>query len=69
MNLLIFWRPRSKGLWQVLPLGPPAIGNSPYSSISALREIRLLISLERLVEHGWIDAASWHPDRRNPDRG
>ena len=24
-----------QGLWQVLPLGPPANGNSPYSSTSA----------------------------------
>ncbi|MFB3815778.1 MAG: 4-alpha-glucanotransferase [Terriglobales bacterium] len=43
-------------LWQVLPLAPAAIGNSPYSSISAFAGNPLLISLERLVERGWIDA-------------
>ena len=44
-----------QGLWQVLPLGPPANGNSPYSSTSAFAGNPLLISLERLAEHGWID--------------
>jgi 4-alpha-glucanotransferase len=47
-----------QGLWQVLPLGPPANGNSPYSSISAFAGNPLLISLERLAERGWI-----HPSR------
>jgi 4-alpha-glucanotransferase len=46
-----------QGLWQVLPLGPLGYGNSPYSSISAFAGNPLLISLERLASHGWIDAA------------
>src|SRR5215467_12319150 len=45
-----------QGVWQVLPLGPTGAGNSPYSSISAFAGNPLLISLERLAEHGWIDA-------------
>ncbi|GAC1676616.1 MAG: 4-alpha-glucanotransferase [Terriglobales bacterium] len=44
-----------QGLWQVLPLGPPANGNSPYSSISAFAGNPLLISLERLADHGWLN--------------
>src|SRR5580693_462067 len=44
-----------QGLWQVLPLGPLGYGNSPYSSISAFAGSPLLISLERLASHGWID--------------
>ncbi|SPF48588.1 4-alpha-glucanotransferase [Candidatus Sulfotelmatobacter kueseliae] len=44
-----------QGLWQVLPLGPIGYGNSPYSSTSAFAGNPLLISLERLAEHGWID--------------
>jgi 4-alpha-glucanotransferase len=44
-----------QGLWQVLPLGPLGYGNSPYSSISAFAGNPLLISLERLAGHGWID--------------
>jgi 4-alpha-glucanotransferase len=46
-----------QGLWQVLPLGPPAKGDSPYSSISAFAGNPLFISLERLAERGWIDGA------------
>jgi 4-alpha-glucanotransferase len=46
-----------QGLWQVLPLGPLGVGNSPYSSTSAFAGNPLLISLERLAQRGWIDAA------------
>ena len=46
-----------QGVWQVLPLGPVGYGNSPYSSTSAFAGNPLLISLERLAEHGWIDMA------------
>ena len=44
-----------QGIWQVLPLGPLGHGSSPYSSISAFAGNPLLISLERLSDHGWID--------------
>jgi len=54
---LDFLAAAGQGLWQVLPLGPPANGNSPYSSTSAFAGNPLLISLERLAEHGWIDPA------------
>ena len=49
-----------QGLWQVLPLGPLGYGNSPYSSTSAFAGNPLLISLERLAEHGWtkLDSAT-----------
>src|SRR5216684_8924847 len=46
-----------QGLWQVLPLGPLGYVNSPYSSTSAIAGNPLLISLERLVQHGWIEQA------------
>jgi 4-alpha-glucanotransferase len=44
-----------QGLWQMLPLGPLGYGNSPYSSTSAFAGNPLLISLERLADHGWAD--------------
>jgi 4-alpha-glucanotransferase len=44
-------------LWQVLPLNPVGYGSSPYSSISAFAGNPLLISLEVLVEWGWLAAA------------
>lgn len=43
-----------QGLWQILPLSPPGLGNSPYSAISAFAGNPLLVSLERLAERGWI---------------
>jgi 4-alpha-glucanotransferase len=45
-----------QGFWQVLPLGPLGYGNSPYSTTSAFAGNPLLISLERLADHGWIDS-------------
>jgi 4-alpha-glucanotransferase len=43
-----------QGLWQILPLNPVGIGNSPYSSTSAFAGNILLISLERLADRGMI---------------
>ena len=43
-------------LWQVLPLSPTGYGSSPYSALSAFAGNPVLISLERLVEDGWIGA-------------
>jgi 4-alpha-glucanotransferase len=43
-------------LWQVLPLSPTGYGSSPYSALSAFAGNPLLISLERLVQDGWIGA-------------
>ena len=43
-------------LWQVLPMTPIGPGNSPYQSVSAFAGSPLLVSLERLVERGWLDA-------------
>ena len=45
-----------QGVWQVLPLNPPADGTSPYSSTSAFAGNPLLISLERLAEQRPQDA-------------
>jgi 4-alpha-glucanotransferase len=44
-------------LWQVLPFGPVGYGNSPYSCTSAFAGNVLMISLERLVERGYLDPA------------
>lgn len=57
-QFLDFLAQARQGLWQVLPLNPPANGNSPYSSTSAFAGNQLLISLERLAEKGWLDTAS-----------
>ncbi len=41
-------------LWQVLPLGPPGYGNSPYQCYSSMAGNPILVSLELLAEDGWI---------------
>ena len=43
--------------WQMLPLGPPGYGASPYQSLSAFAGSPLLISPEKLVEAGHLSAA------------
>lgn len=45
--------------WQVLPLSPPACGNSPYSAFSAFGGNPLLIDLEQLVEEGDLPPISY----------
>jgi 4-alpha-glucanotransferase len=44
-------------LWQVLPLGPAAYGNSPYMCYSSMAGNPLLISLELLQEQGLLEAS------------
>jgi 4-alpha-glucanotransferase len=44
--------------WQVLPLTPPALGNSPYSAFSAFAGNPLLIDLEQVVAEGDLADAS-----------
>jgi len=66
-QFLDFLAAARQGLWQVLPLGPPAIGNSPYSSISAFAGNPLFISLERLAERGWLDRSQLKISNPEPD--
>jgi 4-alpha-glucanotransferase len=49
-------------LWQMLPLGPVGMGNSPYMGLSAFAGYPLLIDLQELREKGWLTAA----DIENP---
>jgi 4-alpha-glucanotransferase len=42
--------------WQILPLGPPGYGNSPYQTCSSIAGNPLLISLQSLVAQGWLAA-------------
>ena len=51
-----------QGWWQVLPLGPPGYGDSPYHSLSAFAGNPLLISPDWLIEDGLLrarDCAGW----------
>jgi 4-alpha-glucanotransferase len=42
-------------VWQVLPLCPTGFGNSPYAGSSAFAGNPALISLEFLVDWGWLE--------------
>ncbi len=46
-----------QSLWQLLPLGPTGFGDSPYASTSSFAGNPLLISLDKLVEVGDLEAA------------
>jgi 4-alpha-glucanotransferase len=56
-------------LWQVLPLGPTGYGDSPYQCFSAFAGNPLLISLDALVEDGWLDAPDLDGAPAFPDDG
>jgi len=44
-------------IWQILPLGPPGSGNSPYSCFSAFAGNPLLLDLKQIVAEGDLDSA------------
>jgi 4-alpha-glucanotransferase len=46
-----------QSIWQILPLGPTSYADSPYQTLSAFAGNPNLISLDRLVEAGWLTAA------------
>ncbi len=50
-----------QGLWQMLPLGPTGYRDSPYQCTSSFAANPLLISPERLLEVGWLDASDLDP--------
>ncbi len=45
----------SAGLWQILPMGPTGYGNSPYSARSTFAGNILLISMDVLMESGYLE--------------
>src|SRR5450759_587621 len=53
-------------LWQILPLGPVSLGNSPYMSLSAFAGNPLLIDLAELGHKGWLHADELDSARNFP---
>lgn len=41
-------------IWQILPLGPTSYGDSPYQTLSAFAGNPNLVSLDGLVDDGWL---------------
>ena len=50
-----FLRAAGQRWWQMLPLGPPGLGESPYNALSAFAGNPLLLSLDGLVADGLLD--------------
>ncbi|MCS6870422.1 MAG: 4-alpha-glucanotransferase [Anaerolineae bacterium] len=44
-----------QSLWQILPLGPTIIYDSPYQTLSAFAGNPNLISLDKLAANGWLE--------------
>ncbi|MBI4455558.1 MAG: 4-alpha-glucanotransferase [Acidobacteria bacterium] len=46
-----------QSFWQLLPLGPPGYGHSPYQCLSSMAGNPLLLSLDTLAQEGWLSPA------------
>jgi len=57
-----FLHKSGQSLWQILPLGPTAYGNSPYSCYSAFAGNPLLINLEAVADDGDLSPHELHSD-------
>lgn len=51
--------------WQIMPLGPPGPGDSPYAARSAFAGNPQLLSLQRLAEEGLVTPDEVRTARRN----
>lgn len=56
IELLDFLAAAGQRWWQMLPVGPPGYGDSPYQALSAHAGNPALISLERLRDSGLLSA-------------
>src|SRR5215468_4755695 len=62
-----FLRDAGQKIWQVLPLGPTGYGDSPYQCFSAFAGNPLLLSLDVLVERGYLNQQDLADRPRFPD--
>ena len=61
-----FLREAGQKIWQVLPLGPTGYGDSPYQCFSAFAGNPLLLSLDVLVERGYLQQSDLENRPRFP---
>lgn len=59
-DFIDFLKKAGQHLWQTLPLTPTGFGDSPYQGFSAFAGQPLLISLEHLVELGFLEKEELH---------
>jgi 4-alpha-glucanotransferase len=57
-RFLEFLESAAQGWWQMLPIGPPGYGRSPYSAQSAFAGSPMLVALEPLVNAGLLDRSA-----------
>ena len=67
-----FLKEAGQKYWQVLPLGPTGLGDSPYSSFSTFAGNPYLIDLELLIEDGlltkkYVESFDWGDDPAHVD--
>ena len=72
MEFLEFLAKAGQKVWQILPVGPTGMGNSPYTSCSAFAGNPNLIDLDLLAEEGLLEPAdyaglSWGKDPARVD--
>lgn len=48
-----------QSIWQVMPLGPTHSDGSPYQCLSTHAGNPLLISLDWMIDRGWLEAGIW----------
>ena len=56
LRFIDFLTSAGQSIWQILPLGPTGVANSPYDCRSAFAGNPLLISEQWLVHHGLLDS-------------
>ncbi|MEA1051002.1 4-alpha-glucanotransferase [Lamprobacter modestohalophilus] len=69
-NVVNFLADAGVSVWQMLPVGPPQAGDSPYQTSSAHAGSARLIGLDPLVNWGWLpaDAAAADNDAAKLER-
>lgn len=60
-NFVDFLKLTGQTIWQVLPLGPTSYGDSPYQAMSSFAGNPLLISLDQLIQDGWLSEEDLPP--------
>jgi 4-alpha-glucanotransferase len=54
-SFIDFLKRSDVGFWQILPLGPTGYGNSPYAARSTFAGNENLLSIDSLIEDGYLD--------------
>ena len=56
-----FLKRAGQSVWQILPIGPTGLGDSPYQSFSSYAGNPYFIDLDMLVQDGYLDKSEFEP--------